>query len=236
MTFRNAFIALVIAFASGVPQPVCAEVSSLDRETLVTMIEDVVRRRAPGPVSSIEVPPIDAFELAEVDGYDVSISAHPDQEMAGWVPLNITISDRGRVMRHGVITVRVDSERMAVVAARSLSSGATLTRDDLKREPQPVANLSEDWIADPEPAVGKSLRRSLRAGAPLRERHLEVQPAVRRGDTVKIVLSSGALRIDAVGRALHDARQGEILRVRSRGSKRAIEGEVDEAGTVHVFQ
>ena len=236
MKFRSALLILLAALASGMPQSALAEKSALDGETLVAMIEDVVRRRAPGPVSAIEVPPVDAFELAEVGGYDVSISAHPDQKMTGWVPLTLTVSDEGRVLRHGVVTVHVKSDRMAVVAARTLDAGAILTRNDLTSELRPESDLADDWLAQPEPALGKTLRRSLRAGAPLRERHVELGPTVRRGDTVKIVLSSGALRIDAVGRALHDARGGELLRVRSRGSKRPIEGQVDEEGTVHVLQ
>ncbi|NNL67418.1 MAG: hypothetical protein HKP30_14310, partial [Myxococcales bacterium] len=121
-----------------VPLAGSAEPSPLDSETLAGMIEHTVHSRAVHPVASVELPSLSAFELPDARSYDVSISAHPDQDMLGWVPLTITVSDRGQVLRQGVITARVHAERSVVVTARALRPGHGLAQSDLVVEPRPL--------------------------------------------------------------------------------------------------
>jgi len=231
---RRALAALAAIALGAVPLAGFAESSPLDSETLAGMIEHTVRSRADETISSVELPSLAAFELTDARSYDVSISAHPDQDMLGWVPLTITVSDRGQVLRQGVITARVHAERAVVVAARALRPGHVLGPNDLHVETRPLAELPEGWLEMPAPALGKVLRRSLPPGAVLRDRHFEEGPAVSRGDRVQLVLRHGALRIDAFGRALEEGRTGDSIRVRSQASKRTVEGTLGPEGVVHV--
>ena len=205
-----------------------AEPSALDREQLEAMIQHAVRSRAEGPIASLEIPALDAFVLEEARPYDVSISSHPGHEPTDRLPLTITVSDRGRVLRQGVVTVRVNTERAGAEAnphaGRTPAPGAATepTRPALER---PVAAFE----AAPAPAPRQVTRRTVRS-----RREAEPEPAVRRGDRVRMVLRHRGLLIESEGRALEDAAAGQPIRVRSRTSKREVLGRLSAEGVVHV--
>ncbi len=60
------------------------------------------------------------------------------------------------------------------------------------------------------------------------------QIVIKRGDTVRIVLSYKAITIATVGQALNDAAQDQIVRVRVAGSRHTTYGRVANARTVEV--
>ncbi len=60
------------------------------------------------------------------------------------------------------------------------------------------------------------------------------QIVIKRGDTVRIVLSYKGITIVTVGQALNDAAQDQIVRVRVAGSRHTTYGRVANARTVEV--
>lgn len=207
---------------------------ALDEAALGGMIESFVRSRAEGPVRAVAIPSLDGFTLDRVTDFDVALSTHPQQTMAGWVPLTVAISSGGETLRRGVVTVRVDSERSALVTRRALRRGTILTAGDLMVEPRSASELSGSSLSELDLAVGKRLRRSLAAGATVSSDHLELPPAVKRGQRVKLELQHGRLRIEGFGRAQQDGRLGEWIRVRNLTSKREVTGLVAGDGVVRV--
>lgn len=230
-TIQTLVTALLVSALAG---PAAAGDEGLDADSLGRMIETFVRNRADGAVREISIPTLEHLALAEAVDYDVALSTHPSQQMAGWVPLTVSVSSGGETLRRGVVTVRVDAERQAVVTSRPLRRGAVIRDQDLLVDPRSVDALPEGWLADPEPVVGKRLRRSLAAGAPLSSEHVEEVPAVRRGQRVKLELRHGSLRIEGFGRAQQDGHPGEWIRVRNLTSKRELTGRVAKNGVVHV--
>lgn len=210
------------------------EPQALDEAALGGMIESFVRSRAQGPVRAVAIPRLDGFTLDRVADFDVALSTHPQQAMAGWVPLTVAVSSGGETLRRGVITVRVDSERRVVVTRRSLRRGTILTAADLMVEPRSASELSGASLSELDLAVGKRLRRSLAAGATVSSDHLDLPPAVRRGQRVKLELQHGRLRIEGFGRAQQDGRLGDWIRVRNLTSKREVTGLVAGDGVVRV--
>lgn len=118
------------------------------------------------------------------------------------------------------------------VLARSIEKGELLAISDFIQAPL-SATVARGALA-PEQAKGREAARPLRAGNPVRTTDLITPRIIRRGQAVTILLSSGALNIQAPGRALTDAAVGEPVRVLNLSSNRTLEAVADEIGRARV--
>lgn len=232
---RRRLRVLLVSLLWLAPLPAAADESApLDEELLGQMLEAYVRSAADAPVAAIELPSLRRFARAEVENFDVSVRASDESEMRGWVPIELAVSSEGRTLEEGVVKVRVDTQRDIVVARRTLPRGTVLRATDLQIEPRLERNLPDQVLDSIDVAVGQALTRSVGKGRPVTDDVIAPPPVVKRGQQVRIELRHGRLRIESLGRAQEDARAGDWLRVRTRGSKQEVTGRVDADGVVHV--
>ena len=121
-----------------------------------------------------------------------------------------------------------------LVASRSLNRGEQLEADDLSVVQRDVSNISYGYISDLEGAIGKQLRRPLRAGDPLRASALEAPQVINKGDQLVVTAKSGALKVVAPGIALSNGKLGQQIRVQNNHSERIFKAKVVSAGHVQV--
>jgi len=111
------------------------------------------------------------------------------------------------------------------VPVRAIARGETMTQADL------------DWIeiadgratqslADADAIIGKTARRPLAAGAPLRKGDLASPILVKRGASVTIILESPGLRLSQAGVALANGAEGDLIAFRNVNSNREIKAVV----------
>lgn len=118
-----------------------------------------------------------------------------------------------------------------VVASADLPANRAFTTGDMTLQRRDVTAVP-DALSDPEAAVGRSSRRALRAGDPLRRGQLIDAPMVRRGDAVRIVATNGAVQVTAAGSALEAGAEGAVVRVRNDRNGNVIRARVIGVGTV----
>ena len=121
-----------------------------------------------------------------------------------------------------------------VAAARTLPRGTVLRKDDLALQEQELSRLGYGYVADLEDAIGKELRRAVRAGATFSPNQLAAERLVQRGQRVTILANAGGIEVRMVGEALADGSRDELIRVRNRKTKRIVEGVVESHGVVRV--
>jgi flagella basal body P-ring formation protein FlgA len=127
--------------------------------------------------------------------------------------------------------IEIFRSRPVLVLAREVRRGDVLSLEDVAVQsgsPGPGA------LADPLEAVGRRAVRRLPAGAPLFARDLESVPAVKRGDTVRLVARVGGVTATTLGKALETAGVGDTLRVENLSSGRSLAGVLREGGVVDV--
>jgi len=139
----------------------------------------------------------------------------------------------GRVQAN--LAVRTDLEVIApvAVAAIDLPRGAIIARGDVYMAERDLDSLREPYL-NAEALIGKSVRRSLRAGAVMQKGLLETPPVVRRGDLVTMTVRSGALLLTARGAARENGVTGETIKVRNNVSQKDILCKVTGPGQVNV--
>ncbi len=186
---------------------------------------------------SVELPPLAVFEIdreRHPGRLRTRLATESEPPFQGRVPVTVELLAGDQVVARHIVSPYIRVLQAAIVPVRDLRRGETLGPDDVRVAEIDVARIRGGLVRTIDVAVGKRLRGSVREGQPLRESQIEVVPIVERGDRVMLVLESGGLRIQAIGRAQEAGAIGQWIRVLNVDSRREVSGRVDPDGKVHV--
>jgi flagellar basal body P-ring formation protein FlgA len=129
---------------------------------------------------------------------------------------------------------RLRSVILAPVLVRALSRDEIIGTDDVQWMEVDADRLSSNVILDAEQLIGLVARRALSPNQPIADADVDAPVAVRRGETVTMVLESGTITLTAQGQALQDGSAGDVIRVVNTTSSITIEATVEGPGVVRV--
>ncbi|MDR2838563.1 MAG: flagellar basal body P-ring formation protein FlgA [Azonexus sp.] len=121
-----------------------------------------------------------------------------------------------------------------VVTARPLASGQMIQEGDLSVVTGDLSTLPSGIIGSAAEAVGKTLRNSLAAGQPLRADQLAAPLVIRQGQSVRVISRGEGFAVSGEGRALNNASAGQVAQVRMSSGGQTINGIAQIDGTVEV--
>ena len=120
-----------------------------------------------------------------------------------------------------------------LVLLRDVPRGHVLASGDLGWEEAPAGRPVRN-AADMDMAVGKEIKRALKAGQPVLTGDLKAPAVIRKGEQVKIVYIATGVRLTVDGVAQNEAAAGEAVRVLNTFSKRTIEATATANGEASV--
>jgi flagella basal body P-ring formation protein FlgA len=120
-----------------------------------------------------------------------------------------------------------------VAAAAPLAQGQEIDASQLVMVKGDLAGLPNGIVTDMAQAVGRSPTVSLPAGTPLRMDNLKSKPVVLQNQTVRVVSGGNGFSVSAEGRALTNAGEGQVVKVRTP-SGAILSGTAREGGIVDV--
>lgn len=129
------------------------------------------------------------------------------------------------------VWVRAGVERTEPVAARPLPRGVALGEADLEYRAAVAWGDPVEDAAEVEP--GWVTRRAIGRGEVLRPPAVAPPPAVRAGETVRVVVRRGGVELTVPARALGSAAAGERVAVRTEAGRR-LEGTAAGPGMVRL--
>lgn len=132
------------------------------------------------------------------------------------------------------VPFRVERYTEAVVVARPLAARQMIQPDDLRLERLDSAQLANGYFETLAAVVGQQTKRALTPGQVLTGAHVVARKLVVRGQQVTLFAVRPGLTVRMKGEALEDGVSGQRIRVRSRSSKRIVEGYVEPSGAVRV--
>jgi flagella basal body P-ring formation protein FlgA len=136
--------------------------------------------------------------------------------------------------RHDFV-VRARVSAVVAVTAAPVGPNQVLSDDLVTLERRDVT-LVPDAIGAPDGVVGRSSRRSMRAGEILRSGQLASPIVVKRGDQVLMVARQEGIEVSMAGEALDAGAQGAVVRVRNAASGQVLRMRVAGAGTVEPVE
>lgn len=162
------------------------------------------------------------------------LSASRNSPLAGSVPLALILKVDDEMERRVNLTAVVEARVQVVVSSRPLGRFKPIEESDLELRELDLAVVPADYIADPQLIVGTRTRRAVEANTVLRPDLVELPPVVKRGDRVRIVAETAALRISAAGEVKQKGCVGERIPVVNLDSNRVIHALVVDAQTVRI--
>ena len=120
-----------------------------------------------------------------------------------------------------------------VATTKPISQGQIIGTDELGVLKGDLTLLPPGIITDAAQAVGKSSAVSIPAGTPLRQDSLRNLPAVRQGQTVRLVSEGAGFQISSEGKALNTASEGQPAQARTQ-SGQMVNGVAKAGGIIEV--
>lgn len=133
-----------------------------------------------------------------------------------------------------VLSGRIFALTEVPVPVRRLLPGEIIGNADLQWMQVHSDRLGAATVLDPGSIVGRTARRPLRAGEPVRASDLQVATMVKRGTMVTMVLETARILITTQGRALEDGAEGALVSVMNTSSNRVVKALVVDPSTVSV--
>ncbi len=134
----------------------------------------------------------------------------------------------------GAISGRVFAMIDLPVAARRLVPGEVIRLADIDWVSIRADRVASNVVVDPAQLVGKSPRRPIRAGEPVRTADLQTAVTIKKGSIVTMQLQSPQMTLTVQVRTLADGIEGDVVRVMNTKSNRIIAAVVLDASTVAV--
>lgn len=170
---------------------------------------------------------------------DVSLTVSAPQgiRFGGPAGINVNVSVNGQLITTARVRFQVDLFEEVVVTVQPISSGTTLTLDNLKMERRNLSrsNSSLEFITDINKVLGLAARRSVGTGIILDSSMITKPVILQRGQTVTIVAQRGGIEIRTSGVARQDGYEGQLIRVQNIDSKKMLSAKVINSETVRVF-
>jgi len=132
------------------------------------------------------------------------------------------------------VTGRVHRVIDVPVLTRRVLAGEVIRERDVKWIAMRGDRLQRDTIQDPGALIGKSPRRGLRAGVPVRVSDVRLPVLVPRRSLVTITYRVRSMTLTARGRALEDGGAGDTVRVANIQSNTVVQAVVTGVNRVSV--
>jgi len=133
----------------------------------------------------------------------------------------------------GAVQVSVNAKRSHLAATRALQAGSTLDAGEFVLVESDWSSLPDDVVTEAEQVVGRTLIRSIPAGAPITLNLLRPTSVIRTGDRVRVQLSGSYFVVAGEGQALQAGAVGEQIRIKMANGQ-AVSAMVVRQGVVEV--
>ena len=162
---------------------------------------------------------LETFSSADNPGrsrYSVGVRCTSNQPWALYVPVSLSVF------------------REVLVLGREVGRGGLITLADIRQEERDITRLRRGYLEHPEQVLGKTPKRSLRAGTVLSSHLLDASALVSRGSRVTILGEIGDIEVRMEGKALGNGALGDRIQVQNSSSNRRVEATVVAVGIVQV--
>jgi flagella basal body P-ring formation protein FlgA len=156
----------------------------------------------------------------------------PGGRVMGNTTVGVRCPDQGGWIIY--VSARIDVFGPVLVARQPLARGTRIEEDDLELVERNLSNLPYGYYTDPQPVSGQLAKRTIAAATVITPPMLQEPNLVKRGERVTVIAESGPLKIRTSGKALNDGKSGDLIRIRTEGSQRIVDGVAVSPGVIKV--
>lgn len=172
-------------------------------------------------------PSTSAHVRADVD------DLHMDKAHSRWDATLLLTAD-GRSLAPVRLTGRYDEMVRVPTLKQRMQNGDVISEEDIVWEDVPAAHMRKSVAMDSKALIGKSPKRMISPGRPVRLEEVSGPTVVNKGAQVTLIFKTPTLEIRTLGEALENGAQGAVIRVRNVASKSVLQGVVEGEGRVRI--
>ena len=165
--------------------------------------------------------------------YSFRITDRATQSL-GMMPVEVEISEQGKVMQTLPMLVHVSVKKPIVVAARVINRSQCIDRDDVMLAERTFERIEEIGMSDASPLIGQQAKRPIDRGEQLSTKDVEPVPLVQRNDLVTVWVHRGGVSVKGAAKAMGAASYGETVALKNEASKQIFEAVVTGPRTAEV--
>lgn len=166
--------------------------------------------------------------LEQLDA-DKITSVEPEGHIERYTNFTVTYRDRGRTQTAN-IQLLVETERMLPVASQRIMSGNKLDSSSLAMRWVSVPFDRGQLVEQMDEIEGKTLRRTLSDGQPIRYADISSDYLVEAGETVEMIYEQNGLRIVIEGEARQSGAQDDEITIYNKETRKRYLGKVSSPG------
>ncbi|MEL7833610.1 flagellar basal body P-ring formation chaperone FlgA [Fodinibius sp. Rm-B-1B1-1] len=130
------------------------------------------------------------------------------------------------------IQLKVKAEQKLPVVTDRVRKGAKLEEDELSYQWVSVVQRGASYFASTEELIGKTLRRTLLSGQPIRKSYVSRDLIIRAGDEVRVFIKRRGIQVQVSGEARENGAKGDRIKIYSNETNRKYVGEVLRPGVI----
>ncbi|MDP4795472.1 MAG: flagellar basal body P-ring formation chaperone FlgA [Rhodospirillales bacterium] len=146
----------------------------------------------------------------------------------------IVVASKGLSMERMRMSGRAFRTIDVPVLKSRILKGDVIAEDDLQWVKMKSDRVQQDIIVDVNDIIGKTPKRGLRAGSPIRSNEVSRPIMVAKNSLVMIVHQVPNMTLTAQGKALQNGSEGDVVQIKNGRSNLIIEAEVIGPGRVTV--
>jgi len=202
------------------------------RDTAQSFLEAFASTRHQGHRSEVRLGKLDS--RLRVKNCDSALEAFmsPGGRAMGNTTLGVRCPDVGGWSIY--IAAHIDIFGPVLVARQPLARGATIQATDLEPIEYNLSNLPYGYYTDSQLIAGQLAKRTITAATVITPQMLQAPKLVKRGQRVTLIVETGLLKIRSSGKAMSDGKSGDLVRVKSDGSLRVVDGIVISPGVIKM--
>ncbi|GHD14640.1 hypothetical protein GCM10007052_18590 [Halioglobus japonicus] len=147
--------------------------------------------------------------------------------------LFVGLQCQGALERTVFLPAQINVQGAYLVATTSIKQGTLVTPAMLEVRKGELTSMIESTFSEPSDAIGKMAARNIERGGIIKRAYLQQALLVRRGQPVFYEIIGSGFRISGRGEALQEGHAGDLVNVRTEGSK-LLAGRLSPEGVVKV--
>lgn len=208
----------------------------IDGARIEETLRDALQRQGLDPKMSLVLDnPAQRLHLATDVAPSLSVAGLSFDRVSGRFSAQILAPAEGIPQVRAMVTGRAVEMAEIPVLRRRIGPGEVIREADIEWISLRGDRLGRDAVIDAANLVGKSPRRTVRAGEPVRGGDLREPILVPKNSLVTIRLETARMILTAQGRSLEAGALGDAIRVVNTKSNKVINAVVAEPGTVVVL-
>ncbi|OFX10210.1 MAG: flagella basal body P-ring formation protein FlgA [Alphaproteobacteria bacterium RIFOXYD12_FULL_60_8] len=134
------------------------------------------------------------------------------------------------------VSGRVYTTTSIPVFKRNIAKGETIKESDVELITLRESEVRDDTVGSAEDLIGKTPKKMVRAGTPVRDAEVERPLRIAKGALVTLVLQTPQMTLTTQGKAMENGAHGDTIRVQNVRSKTIVLGTVSDNNMVSVSQ